>query len=161
MQLEPEMGKLYDEAYAPKGLENMYYIALLGVSPAAQGKGIGGALVRHLMARAKEAGTEAAVSTHNEKNVSPLDTVTGHGKVPISAEMCSGRTTRSSDFRCCGLACSMSMGTTSGYRSGACRCQSTRHDLIQHRHAVLLASSQAGMRELAATPTSQLANIAL
>lgn len=70
-QYEPLLDALHAEAYAPEGRSSMYYISLLGVSPAAQGKGIGGALVKHVIAGARDAGRETAVSTHNEKNVGP------------------------------------------------------------------------------------------
>lgn len=48
----------------------MYYVSHLGVSASARGKGLGSAMIRHIVARAREEGVPVCLLTMTEKNVS-------------------------------------------------------------------------------------------
>ena len=50
--------------------EDHWYLPLIGVDPNAQGRGLGGALMRHAAARADEAGVLAYLESTNPKNIS-------------------------------------------------------------------------------------------
>jgi len=50
--------------------ERHWYLPLIGVEPNAQGKGLGGALMRHAVARADEDGVPAYLESSNPRNIS-------------------------------------------------------------------------------------------
>jgi GNAT superfamily N-acetyltransferase len=50
--------------------ESHWYLPLIGVEPNAQGRGLGGALMRHATARADAAGTMAYLESSNPRNIS-------------------------------------------------------------------------------------------
>jgi len=50
--------------------ERHWYLPLMGVEPNAQGKGLGGALLRHAIARADKDGVPAYLESSNPRNVS-------------------------------------------------------------------------------------------
>jgi len=50
--------------------EHHWYLPMVGVEPNAQGKGLGGALMRHAVARADKDGVLAYLESSNPKNIS-------------------------------------------------------------------------------------------
>ena len=63
-----------------------YYLFALGVDPAAQGQGLGGALVRHMLSRADREGVPTYLETQCERNVALYERlgfgVAGRGPFP-------------------------------------------------------------------------------
>lgn len=50
--------------------QECYHVSWLGVDPAHQGKGLGGAMTRYALQRGKEAGENVRLHTHTQENVS-------------------------------------------------------------------------------------------
>ncbi|KAL1410671.1 hypothetical protein Q8F55_004690 [Vanrija albida] len=61
--------ELEERAWGPETTKPFYYITYLATTPAAEGKGLGSALVAHITTRAKAEGEYAVLLTQNLENV--------------------------------------------------------------------------------------------
>lgn len=66
----PELGELMERVRAYHPEEPHWYLPLIGVDPAAQGRGIGAALMKHALARCDAEGATAFLESSNPRNVS-------------------------------------------------------------------------------------------
>lgn len=57
------------KAFGPAGAKDLFYISLLGIDPALSKKGLGKALLQHVLTLADEQHAEAGLFTQLEENV--------------------------------------------------------------------------------------------
>lgn len=66
------LSALEAEAFGAREVKDLFYVSHLGISPAAQGKGVGTALCEYIVRRGREAGVAVSLVTMSERHVSVL-----------------------------------------------------------------------------------------
>jgi hypothetical protein len=68
--LKKVLSALEVEAFGPNEVTDLFYISHIGVTQAAQGRGVGGGFCRYMVARGRATGTPVSLLTMTEGHVS-------------------------------------------------------------------------------------------